>query len=130
MMAYRLRRWLNVRPSLVNVSWLQDNVHIDKNNKLLKYLFKPVSNITFYLIIIVKNTGSYQLFNYIVTVLHTSHWTNAGLMLVYRLRRWPNINTTFRQYIVFTEVVFHCIDPQRNEFRKYSNTHYLMLPPT
>ena len=36
-------------------------------------------------------------------LVNTRHWTNVGLMVAYRLRRWPNINPTLLQYLVFTE---------------------------
>ena len=32
----------------------------------------------------------------------TRRWTNAGLMLVHRLRRWTNIKTALEQRLVFT----------------------------
>ena len=34
---------------------------------------------------------------------NTRHWTNVVLMLSHRLRRWPNINPTLVQCLVFAE---------------------------
>ena len=35
---------------------------------------------------------------------NTRHPTNAGLMLVHRLRRWPNINPTLVGCLVFADL--------------------------
>ena len=35
----------------------------------------------------------------------TRHWPNAGLMLDHCLRRWPNINSTLDQHLVFADVL-------------------------
>ena len=32
---------------------------------------------------------------------HTKHWTNVGLMLAQRLRRWPNIKPTLVYWLMF-----------------------------
>ena len=37
---------------------------------------------------------------------NTRRWTNAGLMLGHRLRRWPNINTTLVRRLVFAGFFF------------------------
>ena len=42
---------------------------------------------------------------------NTRRWTNAGLLLGQRLRRWPNINPTLVQRLVFAGFFFSFISP-------------------
>ena len=41
------------------------------------------------------------LFIYKMIPVNTSCWANAGLMLAHRLRRWPNINPSLAQRVLF-----------------------------
>ena len=49
---------------------------------------------------------------------NTRRWTNAGLKLAHRLRRWPNINPALVQRLVFAGTGIHALHP----------VHYIRLP--
>ena len=44
------------------------------------------------------------------TPANSLHWTNIGVMLVHRLRRWPNITSTFFSSRVYRGSIFWSVD--------------------